>query len=227
MTHVVYRFASERDQRLVKNVHTYREVKDRIADDCKLRSGRTHLVLKFDEDENVEVSPPKDDNEVEKNRRLIVWRLPILVDDDDKIKNEFRSASTASVKTTGRPVQSLRLGNQDLENCRRQQPRDVVVKWKAIWSKLSKCPRVRRLSSQEDSWPRVDLKAKSTVLKRLRGIRKNLKHRPCLALADFTCFRNTYKGTVYSARYCGRRSEYLLALERLYYGMFESDFQDV
>ena len=231
MTHVVYRFSCERDERLARNVSTYQQVKERIAEDCKLRSDRTRLVLKFDDEHNE--STPIDENQVEKNRRLIVQRLPVVTDESVLTSSEasarqsrdrFLSAKVARIKTTGQPIRSLRSDNASLETCRKQQGYDIVVRWEQIRTALSKYRPVRHQSPDSYALSPAD---EANVLDFLRRIRRNLDRSPALALEYFFRFRSTCKGTVYCARYCGRQSEYLLALERIYYGLFERDFKNV
>ena len=218
----MYRFSCEREERLASNVWTYHDVKQRIREDCKLRNDRTRLILKFDDD--VE-STPIDEDQVQKNRRLVVQRLPILNDGATSSKNgscqRFPSARTSSIKTTGQPTPSLRKDNDSLEACRRRQPYDTLMKWNQIRRKLSKCRRV--LHESRDPW-RSSMNNKVTVLGFLRQIRTNLNRYPSVALDDFDDFRAAYKGTVYFARYCGRRGEHMIALERIFYGLFEQDF---
>lgn len=216
MTSVVYRFSSELEARIAENVITYGDVKQRIAEKFNFRSDRTRLVIKFDDIYEI---PPKDEQEVEKNRWLIVQRLPRFRDDKSK---KYCAAQTASIKTTGQPTPALRIDDESLKKFRRSHPRRVFD-WLPIREYLQ-----RLLKSQD--FARVCWKPKENwadpleVLRFLRRIRSKLTRIPFEALENYFQFRTDFAGTVYFSRYCGRHDEYLVALERIFFGIFEEDF---
>lgn len=214
MASVVYRFSSELESRIVENVITYGDVKQRIAEKFNFRSDRTRLVIKFDDIYEI---TPKDEQEVEKNRWLIVQRLPRFRDD-----NYRDAAKTTSIKTTGQPTPALRNDDESLKKFRRSHPRRVLD-WLPIREYLQ-----RLLKSQD--FARVCWKPKENcldpleVLRFLRRIRSKLTRMPFEALVNYFQFRTDFAGTVYFSRYCGRQDEYLVALERIFFGLFEEDF---
>ena len=233
---MVYRFASEQDERVARDVWTYGDVKTRIAEDCTLRKDRTRLVLKFDDDVNEDT--PIDENPVQRTRRLIVQRLPPIFTPkascnsdtgEDILLEKFPSARSAKIKTTGQPTPSLYAVNDSLEACRRARPFDAS-RWKDIRGQIYKLMQSQRglLYTSDRVWPyqaRWSDDRSVAVLNSLRQIQFELQQNPNEALQLFHHFRTAHKGTVYTAKYCGRKKEVLIALERIFYGLFEQDFQ--
>lgn len=229
MASVVYRLSSELQERIAKNVITYGDVKEQIAQDLHLRTDRTRLIIKF---EDTEVTPA-DQEPVTKNRRLIVQRLPILLDGrctdgvEEVVLDKFRSARTASIKTTGQPTPSLRKDNECLEKYRRMQPfKDL--EWREIREYLQGLLRSQRFMVDDSTHlsckSKRDFTDKLEIRNYLRCIQSKLTRNPFEAFEDYLVFRNVFKGTVYFSRYCGRHNEYFIALERIFYGLFEQDF---
>jgi hypothetical protein len=212
-----YRFGSEKDERLASGVCTCRDVKTRVVADPKLRG--TRLSIEFEED-GIE---PADDTRVQKNRRLVIRRSPDFSEAPALAREKHGSASSARIKTTGRPVPSLRANAKSLAEIRRRQPPETTREWTRIRETLSRRRRPVRYDSNRE-WLDRNMTKKKTVLARLRRIQARLKSCPSLALDEFFEFSATYKGTVYYGRYCGRRREYDLALELIFYGSFEKDF---
>lgn len=235
MADVVYRFSSEQDERVARDVRTYADVKKRISEDCMLRKDRTRLVLKFDDDVNE--NTPIDEKPVERTRRLIVQRLPPVFTPraspksdtvEDILLEKFPSARSAKIKTTGQPTPSLFAVSDSLETCRRARPFDAS-RWNDIRGQIYKLLKSHRglLYTSDSEWPyhaRWTNNHREAVLNSLRQIQFELHRNPREALELFHHFRTAHKGTVYTAKYCGRKKEVLIALERIFYGLFEQDF---